>query len=68
MIITAFGQQTIVMYPPIALFVAPNYDYHCNRSANYRDVSSDSMILAVNHDHNVSKRYAKRNDLERNRK
>ena len=41
MIITAIGQQSIVMYPPIAWVVAPNYDYHW--SADYRDVSSDSM-------------------------
>lgn len=34
MIITAIGQQAIVMYPPIAWFVAPNYDYHCNQSAD----------------------------------
>ena len=47
MIITAIGQQTIVMYPPIAWFVAPDYDYHCNWSADYRDVSSDSMVCGA---------------------
>ena len=47
MIITAIGQQTIVMYPPIAWFVGPNYVYHCNWSADYRDVSSDSMVCGA---------------------
>ena len=47
MIVTAIGLQTIVMYPPMAWFVGPIYDYHCNWSADYRDVSSDRMVCSA---------------------